>query len=273
MLSSFELSQDDGPSTKHETKGGVIQIIDRHTLQMRQMSNGGKDGETGDNGKHAVRDANDDRIDHGGLTTRTMRSVGWHGSHGGTEGKEDLRHGSGPNGWFILEDVHFPFSNIFLDTIIGSFEGNGTEQKEKQEENGESHRNVGDAAGPFRAKGQTEPHEEPYQGRVSGVSRDNARGSVTSILGGIHADDFVKEISNGFGSVAAFFGPWIVVPEGIEKGVAHPRQEHTVVRDQNESTKDTCHAHAPKARVHLAKDTNVTALIALSKRDFENQRG
>jgi hypothetical protein len=63
VLSTRKCSHDHRPSTKDKTESSKVKISDCDSFEMSQVSQGGKDGESRDKGKHGVGSGNDKGVE------------------------------------------------------------------------------------------------------------------------------------------------------------------------------------------------------------------
>lgn len=95
----------DGPGSKHESKSSIRQVSDGDTtLKVGEVTEGRKDGESTDEGKHRVAEGDDARVQDGGFVSLAVGSIGSKDSKRQTNGEKDLGGGDGPDFTLLRED-------------------------------------------------------------------------------------------------------------------------------------------------------------------------
>lgn len=264
-----ELVEDDGPGSENEVESTVIQFGNGLSFQEGEMTEGGKDGETSNEGEHGVRQRNDGGIGDGGFIARAMASKGGQDTKGQSDGKEDLTAGNTPDFSLLGQDGHVPDSDVFLDTIRTSLEGQSLSEEDKEKDNGETHTDVGNSSRPLDAPGDTQKDDEPGQKGVADIFADEARG-LHRVGDGLHSDNVVDEMADGFSTGQIGIGPGGVLREGVEEGVENPGDQDDVVGVEHETASDGSESDSSQARMESSKDTNITGLEILTESNFEN---
>ena len=184
---------------------------------MRKMTNCREHSKATNEGEHAVRTTNHNRVEKGGFTSGTVAAVSSHGSKRDRERKKDLTDGSRPYIGLLAQHRHIPFSNVGLDTIRSAFESNGTKEENKEKKDWETHGDVGHATRPLRSKGKRQPYAKPNDRKIPNIDPDKASRALGSISGRVKPNNLVEKVVDGVRSVATL-GPWIIVTKGIKKG-------------------------------------------------------
>ena len=268
MNTAGKSSQNDGPSTKDEGESSVLELFDRNTFQIGKMAQGSKDGKTRDNREERVGACDDARVQECGLVSLAVGTEGRHDAKGDTYREEDLCGGTRPNVGSVFQHGKIPHANVNVDTIRGTFKGKTLDQDDQEDE--DSHGEVGDAAGDLGTKCKTTPDSNPSQCRVPNVGPGNAR-SCSVIAKSLCANNFFQEVVNGDLTIHVFICPRGGVGKGVKEGVYYPGEEHTVVDNEHPTTGDTGYTNSSKARVEGTKHPHISGLPVLAETDLEGQ--
>jgi hypothetical protein len=264
--------ENDWPGSENQRKATEVKVGDCHTFEEGEMTQGRKNGETRNDGEQRVRKSDNARVENGGLVTWAMGSVGGQNTKGKTDREKDLRAGDRPNFTLCPQDCHIPNSNVFFDSIFGTFQGETLSEENKEEEDRQTHGKEGNASGPLDTNGNGSVHYEPYEEGVSHVlSDDTGRCAVIAECSG--SNNLVDKVIDGLLTGDIVIAPGSSVAPRVEEGVDDPGDKDRVVGYEHKSTRYTTQTNSSQARVESSKDANISGLEELSETDLEDGEG
>ena len=176
------------------------------------MTQGGKHSKTGNEGEHGVRDTDDGRVHDRRFGARAVTPEGRQNTERESDRKEDLGHRHAPHFSLGPEHAHIPDPNVFRDTIGGTLERRGLDEKDKEEDHRNSHGGEGDTSGPFNTPRDGEKDDHPGHEGKANVSGDHSRW-VAGLGNCGAADDDIEKVIAGFLARQIFISPGrIIVP-------------------------------------------------------------